>query len=67
MITDIINKFLKKNYNMEYSVFNQRLIIFEPITVKELEKIKAYIKVNKLKIKEIRVDGEWWINILIKR
>lgn len=57
-IANRINKCLKKHYNMEYTVFNQRLTIYEPIPVKDLETIRAYIKVNNIKVKEIRVEGE---------
>jgi len=57
-IIDGINKVLKKKYNMEYITGTRRLIIHEPMLVKDLQKLLFYIKSNNAKIKDVRVKGE---------
>ena len=53
-----INRLLKRKYNMEYVVGNKKLIIHEPMKVKDLQKLLLYIKLNNADIKDVRVKGE---------
>lgn len=57
-IIDGINKVLRKKYNMEYITGTRKLIIHEPMLVKDLQKLLFYIKSNNAKIKDVRVKGE---------
>lgn len=55
-ISEKINKYLRKNYRIEYTVF-KTLIIYDAVKVYELVKLRRYLKSLGINYKNIIVKG----------
>ena len=52
-----INRYLRRNYTIEYNQHKKILTIKNKIHVYELLKLRVFIFKNGLKVKDIRVEG----------